>query len=478
MNSVMTGLAFSLFAVIWLLVPTPMDGAGAVVVCVVLGGIAGFIISRVETDKKFLLHVFVGGLLIRVFVGTLIYSFHLQEFFGGDAFTYDTFGLYQLQSWEGNVAAQYQVNLFLGEGGGAGWGMVYLVAGLYKIVGQNMLATQFVNAVLGAATAPIIYLCAQQIFGNRRVSRVASLFVAFFPSLILWSSQGLKDGPIVFLLALTMLSTLKLGERFRISYLLVLIFAMLGVLTLRFYIFYMLVVAITGAFVIGMRAVSAQNFVRQFAVIMVLGVALAFFGISQYANTHLEAYGRLDELQRSRLDSSRSADSGFNKDVDISTTGGVLTAIPVGIVYLLFAPFPWQLASLRQSITLPEMLVWWASFPLLVLGFWYTIKYRLRNISPILIFTTLLTLAYSVFEGNVGTAYRQRAQLLVFYFIFVSVGYVLVKEKRENRQRLQMRAQIEHEAMRAGRMLVRGKNTGQYDWEPVLQDVATKLKIE
>ena len=56
-------------------------------------------------------------------------------------------------------------------------------------------------------------------------------------------------------------------------------------------------------------------------------------------------------------------------------------------------------------------------------------------ISPILIFTVMLTIAYSVFQGNVGTAYRQRAQLLVFYFIFVAVGFVLVKEKREERKR-------------------------------------------
>jgi hypothetical protein len=35
----------------------------------------------------------------------------------------------------------------------------------------------------------------------------------------------------------------------------------------------------------------------------------------------------------------------------------------------------------------------------------------------------------------VGTAYRQRSQLLVFYFIFVSVGFVLMKERREDRIR-------------------------------------------
>jgi hypothetical protein len=47
----------------------------------------------------------------------------------------------------------------------------------------------------------------------------------------------------------------------------------------------------------------------------------------------------------------------------------------------------------------------------------------------------MLTLAYSIFQGNVGTAYRQRSQILVFYFIFVAVGAILLKERREERQR-------------------------------------------
>ncbi|PYT09964.1 MAG: hypothetical protein DMF60_01510, partial [Acidobacteria bacterium] len=67
----------------------------------------------------------------------------------------------------------------------------------------------------------------------------------------------------------------------------------------------------------------------------------------------------------------------------------------------------------------------------LVLGLWFTIKHRVRQVAPILIFVLLLTLTYSVLQGNVGTAYRQRAQLLIFYFVFVAAGFVLVREKRE-----------------------------------------------
>jgi hypothetical protein len=195
-----------------------------------------------------------------------------------------------------------------------------------------------------------------------------------------------------------------------------------------------------------MRAVTAQSFLRQFLIMIVLGLSLMYLGVTRSANVQIGTYANWDMVQRSRNDAAKTAQSGFAKDVDVSTTSGALTTIPIGLLYLLFAPFPWQLASLRQSITLPEMIIWWGSFPMLVLGLWFSIKYRLRQISPILVFSGMLSLAYSVFQGNVGTAYRQRAQLLVFYFIFVAVGYVLMQEKREDRKRQELIARQESAA--------------------------------
>jgi 4-amino-4-deoxy-L-arabinose transferase-like glycosyltransferase len=313
--------------------------------------------------------------------------------------------------------------------------MVYLVAAVYGLIGRNMLAIQLMNSVIGAATAIVIYLCAHQVFQNSRVARIAGIAVAFYPSLVLWSAQGLKDGPTVFCLALAILCTLKLGEKLSLKYIVILSCVLLALIALRFYVFYMIAVAIVGAFVIGMQQVTATSFVRQLTAVVLLGLSMTYIGVTRSAGAQLERYGNLQVLQRSRADAARSAESGFGRDVDVSNTSGALSTIPTGVLYLLFAPFPWQITSLRQSITLPEMVIWWASFPLLVLGLWFSIRYRLRMISPILIFTVMLTLAYSVFQGNVGTAYRQRAQVLVFYFIFVAVGFVVMKEKREERKR-------------------------------------------
>jgi dolichyl-phosphate-mannose-protein mannosyltransferase len=409
--------------------------AKALAVCAVSALCAGFLIRRIPAHGSYLLKLFLFALVIRVLIATTIFVFNGQDFFGGDAWTYDHFGLMQMDAWGGDRSAQMEVDRFIGTGFASSWGMLYIVAGIYSIIGRNMLAIQLLNAVLGAATAAIIFLCAEHVFNNRKVARVAGLAVAFYPSLVLWSSQGLKDGPTVFFLALSILATLRLGNKLTLRHLLILMLSLVGVLAFRFYIFYMMVAAIVGAYIIGMKAFTMQSMARQFIVVLVIGLSFTYFGVTRYATAQFEQYGNLEQLQRSRQDLATSAKSGFGRDVDVSTTSGALTTIPTGLVYLLFAPFPWQLGSLRQSLTLPEMVVWWAAFPLLILGAWFSLRYRLRQMAPILIFTSMLTLAYSVFQGNVGTAYRQRGQILVFYFIFVAVGSVLVKEKRDQRRR-------------------------------------------
>jgi 4-amino-4-deoxy-L-arabinose transferase-like glycosyltransferase len=420
----------------------PNEGGPAILLMLPLAGLVSFIIYRLENDRKFLLRLFLSAVLIRVLIGTFIYVFHLQTFFGGDALTFDFFGNALLKVWEGQIQYLPTVEQFSSKGAGSGWGMLYVVAVVYKVVGQNMLATQYVNCVIGAASAPVAYLISIEIFPNRRIARLCALMSAFFPSLVLWSCQGLKDGPIIFLLTLSMLATLKLGERFSLTYLSALVLALCGLLTLRFYVFYIVVIAVAAAFILGRRQLTAQSLARQMIIIILVGLALAYFGVSRYASQQIEVFASADQLQRMRLDASQSAASGFAEDVDISTTTGALSTVPLGLTYLLLAPFPWQLVSLRQAITLPEMIVWWLSIPLLVLGAFFTIKHRLREIAPIIIFTSLLTLTYSIMQGNVGTAYRQRAQLLVFYFVFVAVGFVLIKERREEHSKRQ-KAELE-----------------------------------
>jgi hypothetical protein len=311
MNALLAAASVVLAGAVALTIP---GGSAAVVFCAVCAYVAALLLGHGEGEQRpFLLKVFVGGLLVRMFVGAIINGFHLQEFFGGDAVSYDYYGQALLDTYlYRRTALDNEVLIWTS---GSGWGMIYLIAAIYAVVGRNMLAIQFFNAVLGAATAPVIFFCARHIFQNLRVAKVAALAVAFYPSLVLWSSQALKDGPIVFILALTMLATLKLGERLSVKYMLVLGLSLFGILTLRFYIFYMLSAAAAGAFLIGMRPQTTQSVARQLVIVLVMGLGLTYFGVVRMASATFEQYGTLEMVQRSRADLVRSAKTGLGSDV-------------------------------------------------------------------------------------------------------------------------------------------------------------------
>ncbi|HEY8558959.1 MAG TPA: phospholipid carrier-dependent glycosyltransferase [Pyrinomonadaceae bacterium] len=409
------------------------DGIVAVLVTAIVS-VPVIILIRQNTDEShFLIQLFLVALILRMAFGVFIHLYDLRLFFGGDANTYDSLGKTILDIWFGVIPGNDPWSLRAMSTGTPGWGMNYLTAIIYLFTGRNILAAQSFCAVIGAATAPMVYICAHKIFHNRQVGKIAALMVALFPAFIIWSGQLLKDGLIIFLLVLAMTMVLQLQERFNYFAVIFLVFALFGILSLRFYIFYMVAISVAGSFIVGQSG-SATSIARNFVLLIVVGIALTYLGVLRTASENFDKWGNLDAVQRSRADLARSGASGFGGDVDVSTTEGAIAAIPIGFTYLMLAPFPWQLTNLRQAITIPEMIVWWSSVPLLLMGLAYTIKNRLRNAIAILIFTLMLTIAYSIFQGNVGTAYRQRTQIQVFLFIFIAVGWTLRKEKRENQK--------------------------------------------
>jgi hypothetical protein len=418
---------------IWMLAVGFPDEASALLLVVVAAGIFLTLFRHYAEEKEFITTLFLGALVVRLAFGMFVQAFDLVSFFGGDAVTFHNQG-----AGDSGLLERFDrlTRLVLPVGDfddASGLGNELSRCGIYYVTGKNMLAAQSFCGVIGAATAPMVYFCAKKLFANNRVARFSALAIAFFPSFVIWSGQLLKDGVVIFLLVVAMTMVLQLQEKLSYAAVVALLIALGGIVTIRFYIFYMLAIAVAGSFVIGVSEKST-SIVRRSAILLMLGLGLTYFGVLRSANTDFEKYGDLDKIQLSRMDLARSADSGFNEDADVSTTEGALTTLPVGLAYLMLAPFPWQLGSLRQTITLPEVLVWWALIPFMISGIIFSVRSRLRTAFPILFFSATLTLAYSIFQGNVGTAYRQRTQIQVFLFIFIAVGWELWKEKREDRK--------------------------------------------
>jgi hypothetical protein len=194
--------------------------------------------------------------------------------------------------------------------------------------------------------------------------------------------------------------------------------------------------ATLGTFVLAQRRGMLASVASYVTVVAVFIGAFAF-AASRETLEQQKSYLSFERLQITRNDQATWGASAVEQ-VDVSTPQGALAALPTGLLYLLFAPFPWALRGVRQMLTLPETLVWYALWPALLRGLWQTLRHRLRPALPILVFAASLTVAYAIFQGNVGTAYRQRTQVTMFYFIFMAAGLV-----HRRRQRAQAQAVLE-----------------------------------
>lgn len=411
----------------------PPEGAIAFLLVLFVAAPIILVIRNYTDEKDFVTNIFLIALLARLAVGIAILFLDVTDYFAGDAFTYDATAYRLVEIWQGVPVPNDYLTYRATQTSGPGWGMNYLVAAIYFVCGRSILVGQSFCAVIGAATAPMIYFCAEKIFQNRRTAKISAILIAVFPSMVLWSSQMLKDGLVIFLLVLVMTMVLQLQVKFSYPAIVTLVLSLFGILTLRFYIFYIVVIAVAGSFTIGVNT-SGKAIFRRMVVIFVIGLGLFYLGVLRNAGEEFETFGNLESVQRSRLDLATSAESGFGEGIDVSTPAGALAAVPIGLAYLMLAPFPWQMSSLRQTITLPEVLVWWAMIPLMFSGLWFALRHRLRTAIPILMFSLMLTVAYSIFQGNVGTAYRQRTQIQVFLFMFIAVGWTLILERRENKR--------------------------------------------
>src|SRR5215207_4965806 len=99
------------------------DGGQAILVCLILASVAGYFVYQDKEAGSFLLQLFAWALLLRMLVATGIFMFNMQEFFGGDALTYDFFGYAQMKAWQGDSFYKVIADRFT-SGQASAWGMV------------------------------------------------------------------------------------------------------------------------------------------------------------------------------------------------------------------------------------------------------------------------------------------------------------------------------------------------------------------
>lgn len=331
-------------------------------------------------------------------------------------------------------------------------GYQYLTGLFFFITGASArLPLAAMNCFFGALTVVLVYRTAISLFSRWTAVR-AGWVVCFFPSLIIWSAQTLKEPVIIFLEALALYACVNLKlSGFSVKYVLLCVAAIVLLPPFRFYAAYLagavaimaLVIPRIGARIGARIDKSKSSFKAALAALAVAALVAPLVVSSGYLarnEAYLERFTQVKEIERFKKNVAIGYGSGVESGYDLGSATGLATAIGVGGAHLLLAPFPWQLGggSLRMLLTTPELAVWWwLVFVGLIPGLWHVCKTRLADVQPMLFFILGLGLLYSMMFGNVGLIFRQRAQLLPWLLIIAIVGL----EQRAIRRLLNRSAQ-------------------------------------
>lgn len=136
----------------------------------------------------------------------------------------------------------------------------------------------------------------------------------------------------------------------------------------------------------------------------------------------------LESASRTSADiGALNAGSSYSMEVDLSSPGGLIAAIPAGINATLFRPYPWEYLKvfiLFASVESMFFLYFTIRF-IRNLGIKNTIKIIRQN--PTLQFTLFFTLLFAFMVGisssNFGTLVRYKIPILPFYALFLGILY-------------------------------------------------------
>jgi 4-amino-4-deoxy-L-arabinose transferase-like glycosyltransferase len=369
--------------------------------------------------------LFICALAVRFAVSIVVYQFGLVSVIGDEDASGWAAGIGIYQEWVRKGIGLFELpNALAGAFDGHHKGYYFLTGALFFFSGTAArLPAAALNCLFGALTVVFAFRIARSLFSSDVAVRVG-WWTCFFPSMIIWSSQTLKEPIVIMLETVALYGCVRLKvSGFSLRHILLCAATIVLLIPFRFYASY-----IVGAAVV-LALVLPQLTRRRFTIgsaVSVAGLVVPILVLSGVLAQHEAQFEQFDlnRIQKFRKDVAEGSGSGVESDYDLNTTSGLLAGTTVGGAHLMLAPFPWQLGvSLRAVLTLPELVVWWWLFFIgVVPGLIYAIRNRFNDIQPILFFILSLGLLYSMMFGNVGLVFRQRAQLLPWLLIFAAVG--------------------------------------------------------
>lgn len=293
------------------------------------------------------------------------------------------------------------------------------LAAAFRVVGESRVVGQLWAAVFGAGTAVLTAWLVLQL-SRPRWALGAGLVVALLPSQVLWSSLVLRETLVWFALAAIAAALALAAARPRGWSLLgagalgALALASLGALRDQ------TLVAAALALAVSVVLVPARE--RLLVAAGGLLVAAAIPAVMGFGVLGLDyVFDAAPTLPERREALAEGADSALD---DVELEGGIASVVAVTL-----RPFPWEAStSVAMGFARAEALAWYSLYAAALLGL-VTARSAWRVITfPVFVTGALMAVA-ALSQGNLGTAYRHRGQVVWALAVIAAAGWFELRRR-------------------------------------------------
>ena len=294
----------------------------------------------------------------------------------------------------------------------------------YSLFGKSILMAQSISLLFGIGSIILGWKIACEIW-NDKVGRKVAWTIALFPSLALYSVLVLRETYMVFFLLLALYGITLWVKTNSFKSILIAIF---GFTSATFFHGAMIVGGIIFTTIVGVisfirfiKSLKSYYFdYKSFILITIYVISLGLYLTNKISVPYLGTFENSTDVNilQKRTDVATRGTASWPEWTTINSPTEMFYKAPIRSIYLVFAPFPWDINKLRHLIGMFDGLLYmYLSFLIL-----FNIKLILKD--PVIRIFLIILLAYifvfGIGVGNFGTGIRHRSKFVVMFILLAA----------------------------------------------------------
>jgi len=299
-----------------------------------------------------------------------------------------------------------------------------IISIFYTIFGENKIIAQSISVVLGTVSIYLTFILTLIVWDKRSAIKAAWV-VAFFPTLILYSSIILREAYIVFFLLLGLIGVAKFIQKnslfsilqiFLCFFILIFFHGPVFIGALVFMIYYFFILFINQS----IKILNLRLNIKSFSYIVLFLVPLFLFFNNSIEIPYAGSFETFlsFEKQITRINNYMTGTAAYPNWLIVDNLSDFFTKGVLKIIYFIYSPFIWDISQPNHLIGLFDGLIYF-------LLTYYLIKNRhaiwsnpITRIFLIILITYLII--YGIGVGNFGTAIRHRSKFIILFIVLAA----------------------------------------------------------